>query len=121
MGARGFGEIDADAVLVDLAELGIIDDGRYAVHYAVERSGKGFGPLKIEAELRRKGVCDELIAAAIATCSAEFVPNLRRLCNKRFGGVTTVDRKERARRWRYLNQRGFPSEMIQSLLDAAAD
>jgi len=54
---RGFASAEVDAALARCAALGLIDDGGLARRFAeVRATENGWGPRRIEAELRRRGV-----------------------------------------------------------------
>lgn len=56
-----------DAALAELAELGYLDDARYAQRFAEDRRTlDGWGPDRIERKLRAVGLADDAIAVAIA-------------------------------------------------------
>src|SRR6185295_823724 len=50
--ARGIGEVDAAAAVADAAADGWQSDTRYAEMLVRSRISQGFGPMRIEAELR---------------------------------------------------------------------
>ena len=58
---RGFEEAAALGVVAELLRDGVLDDGRYAQNYVAYHAGRGQGPLRIAAELRRSGLAADLI------------------------------------------------------------
>jgi regulatory protein len=114
--ARGFEEgLIAQAITI-LTEEGSLDDTRYTELYVAERAAKGFGPLRIRAELRERGVDDALIDRQLRTMDADWAGYLAEIYDRRFGSERPPDRAEFARRGRFLEQRGFPIEMIRRVL-----
>jgi regulatory protein len=62
---KGFDEADVERALERCAELGLLDDGSLAARFAEVRSTEnGWGPRRIEAELRRRGVDRQLAEQA---------------------------------------------------------
>lgn len=64
---RGAGEEEANRIIDLLVETGSLDDALYARLF-VEGHG-GWGPLRLRQELRRRGICDTLVSAAIEETS----------------------------------------------------
>ena len=112
---RGFEPAQAETVLAELQDQGWQDDARFAEQYVSSRAERGFGPLRISSELRLRGVTDDTAEAALAELSDRWQAHLERLYHKRFGGQSSVSAAERARRQRFLRQRGFTSDQINRL------
>jgi regulatory protein len=114
--ARGIEGALVEAVLDRLALAGILNEARLAEHYVLERAGKGFGPLRIRSELREKGLPDALIEPQLVEMEAAWPDHLAAAHDRRFGVGPLTDRADYARRGRFLEQRGFPPEMIRRYL-----
>lgn len=84
--------------------------------YAEERLHKGFGPLRVRRELRERGVSDALIDPNLDRTAQEWLEQLARVHRRKFGTGPVVDAKDLARRARFLESRGFPSELIGRFL-----
>ena len=84
--------------------------------YVAERVRKGFGPMRIRGELHQRGLSDEVIESHLARRAPEWSDLMSAAHDKRFGPVRPADAKDRARRARFLEYRGFPSELIAGLL-----
>lgn len=95
---------------------GLIDENRLADAYVAERLRKGFGPLRIRQELRGKGLPDEQIAPHLRLAQPDLLGLLAVAHDKRFGPVAAADARERARRGRFLEYRGFPTDLITRFL-----
>ncbi len=69
---RGIPDDVACAVLDRFTEVGLIDDRAYAQGWVRSRHGtRGLGKRAVAAELRRKGVADDVIAEALDPIDAE--------------------------------------------------
>jgi len=110
-----------DRVIAALRDEGALSDRRFADSYTEARVERGFGPLRIEAELRERGVDGALIEAALASHADDWVVSIRRQRRKRFGGQPPRDFTGRARQMRFLQQRGFSGEQIREALTDGAD
>lgn len=114
--SRGFETALVAVVIARLRRVGAIDEARLARHYVAERAGKGFGPLRIRGELWEKGLPEDLIAPHIAALAESWPDHLAAAHDRRFGPGPPMDRSDYGRRARFLEQRGFPREMIRRYL-----
>ena len=110
---QGFEAATAAGVVAELLSEGALDDGRYAHNYVAYRAGRGQGPLRIAAELRRHGLVDELIDAALAT-GPDWGALARKVCRAKFGRQAPQSWAQRARQARFLQYRGFSSDHIRA-------
>ncbi len=116
LAVRGFAEDAVATVLDALAAAGRLDESRLAEAYVGERLRKGFGPLRIRQELRGKGLSDELIDPHLRLSQEAWLGLIAAAHGKRFGPAMSVDARERARRGRFLEYRGFPPDLIARFL-----
>jgi regulatory protein len=116
LAARGFGAAEVAPVLDRLIADGSLNESRMAEIYVAERVRKGFGPLRIGRELRDKGLSNEAIETHLDPMSGDWPERLAEVHHRRFGPGAPSDLQELARRARFLEQRGFPSEAIRRFL-----
>ena len=99
---------------------GLQSDARLAEAFVNSRIGKGQGPLKIRRELQLREVNSELISIAFEHSAVDWSELAARVLEKKFGVDVltnkTFNPKEKGRRARFLQQRGFTFELISSLL-----
>jgi regulatory protein len=90
----------ADAVLDRYTELDLVDDEAFAHDWVTTRHGsKGLSKRALVHELRRKGVEDDVVRAAIDTVTPDDeLEAARRLVRARLGSVRDPDPARRARR-----------------------
>ncbi len=113
-----FGDVALiDTVLDRLQGQGLLSEQRFAESYIAQRCRKGFGPLRIRAELRERSVSGELIATCLDQADIDWHAMLTRAANSRFGTEPVADRRALAKRARFLEQRGFPPGLIGQYLD----
>ncbi|MEQ8231345.1 MAG: regulatory protein RecX [Gammaproteobacteria bacterium] len=118
--ARGLDRAAVAAVLDDLAGRGLQDDARFAASYLRSRAEKGFGPRRISAELRERGVDDATVNTALAAADTDFAALACRVRERKF---RTLPRSlpERAKQTRFLEYRGFESIHIRHALEQTRD
>ena len=110
--ARGYEASLLVGVLDALTETGLLSDERMAEAYVAGRMRKGFGPLRLRQELRERGLDDDLIGPVIDLSPGDWLELMSRVAARTFGPGPVTDRKELARRARFLEYRGFPPELV---------
>ena len=113
---RRFSEEDLPEILDGLERDGLLSDRRFCESYTRMRSEAGFGPLRLRAELRQRGVAEGLIDEIWNELPLDWWHILSRLNDKKYRGQVCADRREAARRARFFQQRGFPPSLISDLL-----
>ena len=115
LGQRGVVEELADSVVQRLSEAGLVSDQRFAEIFTRTRVNNAYGPMRIRAELRQKGVSDPLIAAAMQPFEDTWHQSARDWVVRRHRGV--LDRKAQARLYRGGTQRGFSHDHIMRAIE----
>ncbi len=123
--AKGTDAVTAEAVLTRLVAERLQSDVRYTEVYLRQRSDKGYGPQRIRLELRERGIDDGLIAAQLR-CAEEageldWYERAASTYRKKYGGRSIEDMKERAKRIRFLQYRGFDHEQIAAAMGSNRD
>lgn len=109
---KGFAALDVLPVLDEMERQGLLSDERFTEAYVRYRCNLGFGPQRIEQELRERGVADNLINAYLDKTDAHWLDDVNQVRQKRFGPGVPADYKDRAKQMRYLQYRGFTHEQI---------
>lgn len=104
-----------DEALAQIAQKTWQSDQRFTQAYIAIRARRGYGPIRIQAELRERGIDSETIMAAIAQYEAEWPQILTDVCQKKFGSQLATDMAIRAKQLRFLQYRGFTADQIKSL------
>ncbi len=112
--ARGIEDEAAQAAVAKLTEAGWQDDTRFAEALVRNRSGGGYGPLHIRAELGTHGLDSERIEAAMATFEGDWAELARELVCRRFGPEGPQDMAQRRKAADMLARRGFDGGCIRS-------
>lgn len=111
--AREFPATEIEALLDGLQREGLQSDARFAEGYVYSRTRRGFGPLRIRRELQARGVAESLVSAHVDFNDPQWLPLACREYGKKFGNARAGSVKERARRMRYLQNRGFTGDIIR--------
>lgn len=112
---RGVDGDTADIVVSELADQNLVSDERYAEAWARHRVMKGYGPARIRAELRQRGVGDALIAEALAPFDEEWHDLALAWARRKHRG--DLDEKARARLYRAGTNRGFSHDQVMRAID----
>lgn len=105
-----------EQVLQDLRQRNLLSDERFTEQFLQQRVRKGFGPLRIRSDLVQRGIEGELIDAWLDVGGGEWSEHLQAVARQRFGDRAAEDRKEQAKRARFLQYRGFPENLIRRYL-----
>ncbi len=90
-------------------------DDRFVSEYVRQRSEKGYGPLRIQQELRQRGItAPESVRAAFE--GVDWAGLAVRVRHKKFGRAIPRAAAERARQTRFLEYRGFSADHIRQAL-----
>jgi regulatory protein len=93
----------------------ILDDERFAEMYLSSRARKGFGPKKIEMELRSKKVDSFFISNAVEAYE-NWLENAQRELKKKFKDQKPTDYQSKMKQKQFLFTRGFSSPIIDKIL-----
>ena len=113
---RGADSTIADTVVSDLVDENLVSDQRFTEMYVRMRIRRLFGPLKIRAELRGRGVADHLIGAAMPDGEEAWFDTASQWAAKKHRGE--LDYAARAKIYRSLMNRGFTSAQAYAALDS---
>ena len=108
-----------DGVIARLQAQGLQNDSRMAEAYVRYRVQRGQGPMKIRSEMSQKGLAGSVMDDAFRSQAPDWFALAASVLHKRFGDAESnagIDRKERAKRSRFLQQRGFHYEHISAAL-----
>lgn len=98
-------------VLDEFEGRGWLDDGRFADMFARSRIEAGYGPLRIRAELAQRGIGEDP-QVVLETDEEQWQCQCRALHDRRYGDAQSKDSRERLRRMRFLQRRGFTGSQI---------
>ncbi|MDN3557562.1 regulatory protein RecX [Halomonas maura] len=122
LAARGHAAGEVEACLDALVEQGLQSDARFAESFLRSRVARGQGPVRIRAELGRRGIDDDTARTAFreADDEVDWFALAAEVLARRFPGPGEGPR-ERARRERFLAGRGFDFDQLRHALAHAWD
>jgi len=115
---RGFAPAIIETVLQQLVAEDLLSDNRYAEIYVLSRIDKGYGPWRIRRELSERGVSEEIITTVLQNFDNDWMAKLAALHRKRFAALPPDHSAEQAAQIRFLRQRGFTLEQINTLFQS---
>jgi len=118
--AKGFATAATAVVIAEFIRGGLLNDERYAQNYVAYHAGRGQGPVRIAAELRRRGIAADSIDGALAS-GPDWGALARKVWRAKFGTQPPVSWAQRARQARFLQYRGFSSDHIRAATGAEPD
>jgi regulatory protein len=112
-----------EALLDQLEQENLLSNSRYVDMLAHARAGK-HGSLRLKAELREKGVAEIDMSEALQTAREQDLASARAVWQKKYGALPSQvanSPAERAHQSRFLASRGFPAEVIRSVIGGVDD
>ncbi len=118
LGQRGFDLKMVHKTVDDLAEQNLQCDARFANLFTEQRINKGFGPMKIRAQLFDRGVSTEIAEQALMDAEVDWIDCAVRVAQKKFKNLDTkkADLSLLNKCRRYLYSRGFSQDQIREVL-----
>ena len=113
--ARGYSVALIKEIINELKSENWQSDKRFAESYIRNRIHSGYGPVRIDHELRQRGIEKEdyeHIATELAGSWAELIEQVYR---RKYTDSRNLNSNEWAKRTRFLQQRGFTIETIRLL------
>ena len=107
---------DINLILNKLEKNKLLSDSRFTEEYVQARRRKGFGPIKISAELEKRGISDSLISGQINIYD-DWDDLAQSTFQKRFPEGISKDFKELQKQKNFLSNKGFTFFQIESVLD----
>ncbi|BBO78004.1 recombination regulator RecX [Desulfosarcina widdelii] len=118
---KGYDRKAVDGALERCRDLGYLDDARTARTMADHLVTRGYGPLRIRQVLVQKGLEETLVEQVMAECQSE--DDQVRAAQKVLGKKTSRLHREsdpwkrRQIAYRFLSARGFPSAVVNRVID----
>jgi len=111
--AKGFDLVLIEQTVHELAHENLLSDERFAESYQRSRRGSGYGPIRIQQELKQRGTNEDVIAAVVVNNDPSWDELAKQVREKRFGTVPPNDAVERAKQMRFLQYRGFTHQQLK--------
>ncbi|WP_249199141.1 recombination regulator RecX [Photobacterium sp. GJ3] len=113
---RGYSEQDVQEAIDFCQDYQWLDDARYAAMAVRNGVTKGWGKLRIQQEMKMKGVHELCIKQALADAEVDWFEQAKSVAQRKFGNQPMDTPKEKARRLRFMQSRGFDFEQIRYAL-----
>lgn len=114
---RDYAAEEIEPILLALQEQNIQSDVRFAESLIRVRISKGYGWIYICAELKQKGLANDIISEIYQHQSVDWFAQAKLAYQKRFADTPISDQKDKAKRIRFLQSRGFDYEQISATLN----
>jgi len=110
-----------DAALDRLSAVGLLDDARFAVDYALAKARRGRGPARLVRDLQAQGVdrriAEEAVRTSLAAEGVDPADAVRALAEKRAGQLAGLPSAVRTRRLvAFLMRRGFGGVEVRDVV-----
>jgi len=108
----------AASAIAECKRLGYLNDAQLAEDAASLLSSRGYGPRRMQQQLRQKGVNSELIQSALANEELDHLTSAREAASYKLRLLSreTDIRKKRDKLYRFLLGRGFSFEVIKTVV-----
>ena len=100
-----------------LAEEKLQSDVRFAESFLRQRVSRGHGPIRIRQEMRQRGISETEVSEAMEAESPDWLAQAEHTYRRKFGNLPADDIREKSRRSRFMQYRGYSLEHYQHLLD----
>lgn len=82
---------------------------------------KGWGLLRIRQEMAHKGIHEEIVSQLFEEDEFDWFEHAREVARRKYGDSPMDTDKEKARRLRFMQSRGFDFEQVKYALDVDDD
>lgn len=119
---KGFDADLVDEAVAKLLSDNLVSDQRFCESMIHSRFNRGNGPVKVRYELRNKGVAEHVVDSVMEDLLPDWQQSLSKLIKKKYNGQLSGTPAERIKQVKFLASRGFPHDMIYSVIkDAGID
>ena len=101
-----------------LVDNNYLSDQRYSESIFRLRVNKGYGKYYIERELRQKGISSSQINYLNEQQSIDWTEQAKLVYHKKYAAKEIVDQKDKLKRIRFMQSRGFSTDEILSVMYA---
>jgi len=115
----GFVHSDIAPLLDEFEEKNWLSDRRFAESWVADHRAKA-GSVKLAYDLRQRGVADSIISEVLSENRDSELERAREVWKKKFASAP-ADATEKARQIRFMQSRGFSSDVIRRAIDHAGD
>lgn len=117
---KGFEQSVIDCVLIQLQADNLLSDERFVECFVRSQTNKGYGPLRIQQALKERGIGREMLTNVLDIGDSAWLKRARLVQEKRFRDLPQ-NKREQAKQFRFLQNRGFTGSQIQAALSSDKD
>ncbi len=103
-----------ESVVAKLQAENLQSDDRFTESFVNERKRRGHGPIKIQYELRQKGVSSMLVESYVDAQEYEWTQLAQLQYQKKYANKEVSNYNEWTKRARFLQSRGFTTSQIRA-------
>ena len=118
---RGFEQEEVDEAVALCQDYNWLDDARFAERLLNNGIAKGWGLLRIRQEMAHKGIHEEVVSQLFEDDEFDWFEHAREVARRKYGDSPMDTDKEKARRLRFMQSRGFDFEQVKYALDVDDD
>ncbi|EAS43465.1 recombination regulator RecX [Photobacterium profundum] len=118
---KHYGQDEIDSAITDCLEHGWLNDHRYTSLIVRNSIAKGLGELRLREELKKKGISEAIINLVFEECDVDWFEHAKDVALRKFGISDADTLKEKAKRYRFMEYRGFDSDQISYALNIRDD
>jgi regulatory protein len=115
----GFDKADIGVLLDDFERRNWLSDQRFAESWVADHRARA-GGVKLAFELRQRGVREDIVEAVLGDERDSELERAHEVWQKKFG-TQPADAAEKARQMRFLQGRGFSSDVIRKTLSGVRE
>ncbi|MBY5947463.1 recombination regulator RecX [Photobacterium rosenbergii] len=119
--ARGFEQEEVDEAVALCLDYNWLDDARFAERLLNNGIAKGWGLLRIRQEMAHKGIHEEVVSQLFEDDEFDWFEHALEVARRKYGDSPMDTDKEKARRLRFMQSRGFDFEQVKYALDVDDD
>jgi regulatory protein len=109
---KDFDQPKINEVIEFLEQKNYLNNSRFAENYARMRANKGYGRLRIQAELKQRGISNDIINSV----TLHEQQNIKKIYQKKFGTTPINSLKDKSKRISFLRYKGFEAEEIRKII-----
>jgi regulatory protein len=113
---KGYEQDLVTRIITAFVEDGTINETRFIENFIYFRRNRGYGPLRIAAELKARGLSAEMIAKHLEISDNAWLDCAEKIWCKHFKNTPPKDASSKNKQQRFMQGRGFTWEQIQHVL-----
>lgn len=115
---KAYSSDDIKQVIAFLLDEDYLSNIRFAESVIRNKVSRGYGWNAIRQELKLKGVNSEIYTGVLDELKVDWYTQAEQAYQKRFGNAPIEDQKDKAKRLRFLQYRGFSMDECLTALNA---